>query len=181
MLERRLPGPGTRIVSQQLEFLGYLRVGDQVKATVTVLEKLETPRRVVFDCVVETGGQRVLWGTTVVEAPERKAHFPEIERPEFIIRRNDVFVRLLQRCESLPPVSCAVAHPCDPDSLLGALEAARVGLIVPVLVGPAARIRALAEHAGRGHLQTSASSTPSTAMPRLPPPWRSRATARSRR
>ncbi len=148
MLERRLPGPGTRIVSQQLEFLGYLRVGDQVKATVTVLEKLETPRRVVFDCVVETGGQRVLWGTTVVEAPERKAHFPELERPEFIIRRNDVFVRLLKRCESLPPVSCAVAHPCDPDSLLGALEAARVGLIVPVLVGPAARIRSLARTLG---------------------------------
>ena len=52
MLERRLPGPVTRIVSQQFEFLGYLRAGDQVKATVTVLEKLETPRRVVFECVV---------------------------------------------------------------------------------------------------------------------------------
>ena len=148
MLERRLPGPGTRIVSQNLEFLGYLRVGDQVKATVTVLEKLESPRRVVFDCVVETSGQRVLWGTTVVEAPERKASFPELERPEFIIRRNDVFVRLLQRCEGLAPVSCAVAHPCDHDSLLGALEAARAGLIVPLLVGPAARIRALARTLG---------------------------------
>ena len=148
MLERRLPGPGTRIVSQNFEFLGYLRVGDQVKATVTVLEKLESPRRVVFDCVVETSGQRVLWGTTVVEAPERKASFPELERPEFIIRRNDVFVRLLKRCEGLAPVSCAVAHPCDHDSLLGALEAARVGLIVPVLVGPAARIQALARTLG---------------------------------
>jgi phosphate acetyltransferase len=148
MLERRLPGPGTRIVSQNVEFLGYLRVGDQVKATVTVLEKLESPRRVVFDCVVETSGQRVLWGTTVVEAPERKASFPELERPEFIIRRNDVFVRLLKRCEGLAPVSCAVAHPCDHDSLLGALEAARAGLIVPVLVGPAARIRALARTLG---------------------------------
>jgi phosphate acetyltransferase len=148
MLERRLPGPGTRIVSQNFEFLGCLRVGDQVKATVTVLEKLESPRRVVFDCVVETSGQRVLWGTTVVEAPERKASFPELERPEFIIRRNDVFVRLLKRCEGLAPVSCAVAHPCDPDSLLGALEAARVGLIVPVLVGPAARIHSLARKLG---------------------------------
>jgi phosphate acetyltransferase len=148
MLERRLPGPGTRIVSQQLEFLGYLRVGDQVKATVTVLEKLESPRRVIFECVVETATQRVLWGRTVVEAPERKAHFPELERPELIIRRNDVFVRLLKRCEGLAPVTCAVAHPCDPDSLLGALEAARVGLIVPVLVGPTARIQSLARSLG---------------------------------
>jgi phosphate acetyltransferase len=148
MLERRLPGPGTRIVSQNFEFLGYLRAGDHVKATVTVLEKLESPRRVVFDCVVETSGQRVLWGTTVVEAPELKASFPDLERPEFIIRRNDVFVRLLKRCEGLAPVSCAVAHPCDHDSLLGALEAARAGLIVPVLVGPAARVRALARKLG---------------------------------
>ena len=31
---------------------------------------------------------------------------------------------------------CAVVHPCDRDSLLGAVEAARIGLIVPVLVGP---------------------------------------------
>jgi phosphotransacetylase/acyl dehydratase len=148
MLERRLPGPGTRIVSQQFEFVGYLRVGDMVRATVTVIEKHESPRRVVFDCVVETAGQRVLWGTTVVEAPERKAHFPALERPEFIVRRNDVFVRLLQRCEPLEPVSCAVAHPCDPDSLMGALESARIGLIRPVLVGPSARIRALAASLG---------------------------------
>ncbi len=41
-------------------------------------------------------------------------------------------------------MTCAVAHPCDRDSLLGALEAARRKLIVPILVGPAARIQAIA-------------------------------------
>ncbi|HVN41447.1 MAG TPA: bifunctional enoyl-CoA hydratase/phosphate acetyltransferase, partial [Steroidobacteraceae bacterium] len=51
---------------------------------------------------------------------------------------------LLKRCESLDPVPCAVAHPCDKPSLLGAIEAARRGLIEPVLVGPAARINAVA-------------------------------------
>jgi phosphotransacetylase len=80
----------------------------------------------------------------VVEAPIRKAAFPEMARPEFMIRRNDVFDLLLRRCEPLAPVTCAVVHPCDADSLVGALEAARRKLIVPVLVGPSARIRALA-------------------------------------
>jgi phosphotransacetylase len=61
-----------------------------------------------------------------------------------MIRRNDVFDLLLRRCEPLAPVTCAVVHPCDADSLIGALEAARRKLIVPVLVGPSARIRALA-------------------------------------
>ena len=58
--------------------------------------------------------------------------------------RNDAFGRLLRRCEGLEPVTCAVAHPCDRDSLLGPIEAARRKLIVPVLIGPEAKIRAVA-------------------------------------
>jgi phosphotransacetylase len=113
-----------------------------------VREKTAENCRVLFDCTVEAAGETVLRGTVIVEAPVRKASFPELARPEFMVRRNDVFDRLLKRCEPLAPVTCAVAHPCDPDSLLGALEAARRELIVPVLVGPAGRIRALAESLG---------------------------------
>ena len=61
-----------------------------------------------------------------------------------MLRRNDVFARLLKRCQPLEPVTCAVVHPCDKESLLGAIESARLKLIVPVLVGPPARIRAIA-------------------------------------
>jgi phosphotransacetylase len=55
-----------------------------------------------------------------------------------------VFARLLKRCEPLAAVSCAVVHPCDRDSLLGAIGAAKRNLIDPILVGPAARIQAVA-------------------------------------
>jgi len=61
---------------------------------------------------------------------------------------DDKYARLLARCEGLPPIPTAVAHPCDHSSLDGALEAARLGLIVPILCGPAARIRAVAEEHG---------------------------------
>ncbi|GJG93756.1 phosphate acetyltransferase [Cupriavidus pauculus] len=61
---------------------------------------------------------------------------------------DDKYARLLARCEGLPPIPTAVAHPCDYTSLDGALEAARLGLIVPILCGPAARIRAVAEEHG---------------------------------
>ena len=54
------------------------------------------------------------------------------------------FERLLEACRGLGPASAAIAHPCDAESLQGALEAAHAGLIRPVLVGPAARIRATA-------------------------------------
>ncbi|WP_066739352.1 bifunctional enoyl-CoA hydratase/phosphate acetyltransferase [Cupriavidus sp. D384] len=61
---------------------------------------------------------------------------------------DDKYARLLARCEGLPPIPTAVAHPCDHSSLDGALEAARLGLIVPILCGPAARIHAVAEEHG---------------------------------
>ena len=57
---------------------------------------------------------------------------------------HEKYNRLIERCQSLPPVPTAVAHPCDRTSLEGALDAARLGLITPVLVGPATRIAAVA-------------------------------------
>jgi phosphotransacetylase len=48
----------------------------------------------------------------------------------------------------LAPVATAVAHPCEATALSGAVEAARRGLIVPLLVGPAARIAETAASAG---------------------------------
>ena len=41
-----------------------------------------------------------------------------------------------------------MAHPCDESSLAGAVDAARLGLIAPILVGPEARIKAVAEKSG---------------------------------
>jgi phosphate acetyltransferase len=52
--------------------------------------------------------------------------------------------RLLDYCRQLQPTPTAVAHPCDPTSLEGAMEAARNGLIKPILVGPRERILSVA-------------------------------------
>jgi phosphotransacetylase len=55
---------------------------------------------------------------------------------------------LLERCKSLEPIPTAVAHPCEATALSGAIEAASHGLIVPILVGPVAKIEATARSAG---------------------------------
>jgi phosphate acetyltransferase len=55
---------------------------------------------------------------------------------------------LIYACHALAPVRTAVAHPCDETSLRGAVEAAAAKLITPVLVGPKARIEALAAKLG---------------------------------
>jgi len=58
------------------------------------------------------------------------------------------YERLLARCEKLDPVPTAVAHPCEATALSGAVEAYQQGLIVPLLVGPAASIAKTAASAG---------------------------------
>jgi phosphate acetyltransferase/phosphate butyryltransferase len=63
-------------------------------------------------------------------------------------RGSGKYDQLLARCKGMPPVPTAVAHPCDDASLGAALEAARAGIIAPILVGPADRIRAVARAAG---------------------------------
>jgi phosphate acetyltransferase len=62
------------------------------------------------------------------------------------------YERLLARCEGLAPVPTAVAHPCEASALEGAVQAARLGLITPLLVGPAAKI---AETAASAQLDIS--------------------------
>jgi phosphotransacetylase len=58
------------------------------------------------------------------------------------------YERLLERCAKLQPVPTAVAHPCEATALTGAIEAGEAGLIIPILVGPAAKIEAIAKSAG---------------------------------
>jgi phosphotransacetylase len=54
---------------------------------------------------------------------------------------------LLERCRAYEPVPTAVAHPCEETALAGPLEAAAKGLIIPILVGPVAKIRDVAARA----------------------------------
>ena len=58
------------------------------------------------------------------------------------------YEQALSRTRNLDPVPTAVAHPCDETSLAGAFEARANGLIIPILVGPAARIRDVASRHG---------------------------------
>jgi len=58
---------------------------------------------------------------------------------------HDKFQALLAKAQKLPPMPTAVVHPCDKVSLEAVVEAARLKLIDPILVGPEDRIRAVAD------------------------------------
>src|ERR1044072_6906564 len=58
------------------------------------------------------------------------------------------YEQLLERCASSDPIQTGVAPPWEARALSGAVEAAGKGLISPILVGPAAKIAAVANSAG---------------------------------
>jgi phosphate acetyltransferase len=61
---------------------------------------------------------------------------------------HEKYERLIKAAQTQATIKVAVAHPCDDVSLEGAVEAARLRLIDPILVGPQERIRACAARAG---------------------------------
>ena len=54
------------------------------------------------------------------------------------------YERLIARAKQVPAATTIVVHPCDETSLRGAIEAAELGIIIPVLVGPRNKITAVA-------------------------------------
>jgi phosphate acetyltransferase len=150
VLGTQFPGPGTILVDQALHFARPVTIGDTITITVTVKEKYAHNRHVVFDCVcTNQDNLQVVHGTAEVLPPSEKIRTKRVDLPEITIA--DKYARLqalVARARGLPPVDMAVVHPCDKESLKGALLAAEAGLIDPILIGPEARIRAIAEENG---------------------------------
>lgn len=144
-----LPGPGTIYLGQELSFRRPVKPGDRVTATVTVREKQDEKKRVVLDChCVNQDGKEVITGVATVIAPTEKVSRHRMALPEVRMIRHDSCAKLLDKCASLPPQPTAIVHPCDRDSLQGALDAAQAGLIRPILIAPAGKLRAVAAENG---------------------------------
>jgi phosphate acetyltransferase len=150
ILGTEFPGPGTVYVSQGLNFWRPITIGDTLTITVTCREKYEHNHHLVLDCLaVNQDGLRVIDGTAEVQAPTEKIKRPRIHMPEVTISDRELRYRhLLSITSGMSPIPIAVAHPCDPESLRGPLQAAAAGLVEPILVGPEGKIRAVAEQEG---------------------------------
>jgi phosphate acetyltransferase/phosphate butyryltransferase len=149
VLGTKLPGPGTIYLGQDLQFRAPVSPGDTITATVTVTSRAPEKHRLVLDCnCTNQDGLEVLRGTATVQAPVEKIHRAAMALPEVRLLRHEGFRKLLARATTGAPVITAVAHPCDEASLRGASEAAKAGLITPILVGPAEKIQAVAREFG---------------------------------
>jgi phosphate butyryltransferase len=141
VLGNRLPGPGTTYDSQTLQFHARVHAGDVVTATVRVAEK-RPEGRLEMECrLTKQDGTLVADGIAVVRPPTIRLVTDGVTIPALTLAPRGKFSRLLEACHGLPPMQTAIAAPTDGNSLGGAWEATKEGLITPILVGPEAMIR----------------------------------------
>ena len=141
-----LPGPGTIYLGQSLRFKRPVTLGDVLTVTVTAKSKNPANKRVTFDCrCTNQNGGRVIEGEAEVIAPVEKVERPRMPLPNVRLAERGRLRELFDAARPIEPMPVAVAHPCSEYALKGATEAAEAGLIIPLLIGPEARINRLAE------------------------------------
>lgn len=77
-----LPGPGTIYIGQELSFLRPVRLGDDIRIELEVLEKLPKNRLKIATRVINQDGKKVVDGTATVMAPTEKVRLERIQLPE---------------------------------------------------------------------------------------------------
>jgi len=149
VLGTQLPGPGTIYLKQSLEFHLPVGLGDKVLVRVTVKEKIENKKQLILDCeCFNQDGELVIKGEAKVIAPSDKVRRPRVILPEVHLHEHAAHYRqLIEKTKDIDPIRVAVVHPCDEVSLLGAIEAKDKGVIEPILIGPEAKIMAIAKEA----------------------------------
>ena len=146
LLGNELPGPGTVYQSQQLEFHGAVELGDILTIQVKVKDKLSSEGSVIFDCLVTNQrDEKIITGEAKVKAPTQKPTEAGSPYASLEIRPKNAFKKLIDKVTEYEPIPTAVCHPCGAEALKGALDAAQLGIIDPILVGPQSEIRTLAQ------------------------------------
>lgn len=149
VLGTEFPGAGTIYLDQSLHFKNPVRVGDTVVVVLTVTDKDPVKKIVEFDCLVTNQDNKVVVaGQARVLAPVQKLRLPKMQAPQISLFDPDMRIKnLLALGSALEAVTCGVIHPCDVDSLRGAIQAAELNLIVPILIGPHQKIKNVADQA----------------------------------
>lgn len=149
LLATQLPGPGTVWHRQSLQFHRALSKGDTLTVCLTLRDKdLQSGAITLEIRCTNQAGQEMVTGAVVVLAPREKRTFQKAASTGLLSARRRRLDGFLQDARALPPLVTAVVHPCKPEAIQAALEARDEGLIIPILVGPQAKIRAAAELAG---------------------------------
>jgi len=149
LIAGRLPGAGSKLVRQTIETTTPARPGDVMTIVARIMTKTPEGHRVTISVrATNQHGDLAMSGTAEIVAPKKTiVAEPREEFIEEMREKGRRYGQLIDATRSMKPLKTAVVHPVDEASLLGAVEAAREGLMEPVLIGPEGKIR----HAAAAH------------------------------
>jgi phosphate butyryltransferase len=157
-----LPGPGSRLESLATRHPAAVQVGDALTVEVEIAALGADGRAEIACRAYGAGMTLVADGEAQVRLPERPLPAQRADLlPRLVVARRRHFDRLLDACGPLAPMRTAIVAPEEPVALAGAVRAADLGLIEPVLVGEPGRIAAAANAASLdlSRFETVAAST----------------------
>ncbi len=151
LLSTQLPGPGTVCLDLSLHFRVAAAAGDAVTARIRIRDMVPETKQVTLGCeCLAASGEVLIEGQARVTAPIIKLRRPRaLQAAPLLFAAGARYRQLLDAARRFDPVRTAVVHPCDAVSLAGAMQAKQARLIVPILVGPAAKIRRAAADSGQ--------------------------------
>ncbi|MFT6072918.1 MAG: phosphotransacetylase/acyl dehydratase [Alphaproteobacteria bacterium] len=150
LLGVQLPGAGTLYLGQKLNFLKPVHLGDTITASVEAIKKDDKHKHITFKTLcLNENGDHVIDGEALVLAPSKNIVWDALPLPEVQIKTpaHNYEKWFLDKSYDLKPLKVAVVHPVDVYSLVGAIEAAKAGVIEPILIGPEDKIRNTAQEA----------------------------------
>lgn len=149
LLGTLLPGPGTIYLEQDIKFKKPVRIGDNITISLTVRDKRSDKSIVTFDCQgVNQHDEVVVEGVATVIAPTKKIRIERVNLPAVEIQNRDHFQSIIQSCEGLSAIQAAIVHPVKANAITAVDECVKAGLIIPILIGPLAKIQSAAKEAG---------------------------------
>lgn len=145
----QLPGAGSVLRRIAIDFEARAQAGDEVVCRVEVADKRpDGTVRLMATVTRLADAARLLTAEALVTAPVTPYDCETPELPGLIVQRHRHFEALLARARPLPALPTAVVCAAEAQALEGALLAAREGLILPILIGSAAGIAAVADRIG---------------------------------
>lgn len=147
LLHNTLPGAGTLYKSQTLQFLDRARIADEVIVRVRVRAKGPQNLVVLDTSVTRRNGGVIAAGVAEVLAPVQKIACEDVELPGVLVECHRHFDRLVEKARKLGPLRTAVVAPEEAHAIKGAVTAAELGIIEPILAGSWRRIEEAAKAA----------------------------------
>lgn len=144
-----LPGPGGAVLGVDLDLHAPPKPDEEVVATLEVMSVNRASGIARLTArVTGAQGRLLAQGQLRVRPAAKPVQAAPLERAGLLLQMHPHIEAIETRAAALEPIKVAVAWPTDRDSLLGPLEAARRGLIWPLLVGDPPQIGAAALEAG---------------------------------